>query len=296
MDLDLTGLRSIPAGRGARLSRTFRQLRRNYRLGLIGGSLLAIIVFVAVFAPVLAPASPNYQNIDVMLTGPSLHHPIGVDDLGRDVLSRLMYGARVSLIISVAASAVAGALGLLFGVISGYFGGWIDTVIMRIMDVIFAFPTLVLAIAIVGTLGPSLRNSILAISIVIIPRFARLSRAEVLKLRTSEFVLAAVTLGAASKRILARHILPNIIGIMIVQFSLSVATAILSEASLSFLGLGVQPPTPSWGSMLRAGYPFLSMAPWIAIAPGVTITLAVLGFTFVGDAVRDYLDPRLRVM
>lgn len=285
---------TLPGRVGRTRSQRARFVLSRYRLGMVGAILLILIIGCAVFAPILAPADPDVQNMDALLVGPSLDHPLGTDDLGRDVLSRLLYGARVSLLVGLVATAVATSIGVLLGLASGFIGGWLDSLIMRGVDIIFAFPTLVLAVAIVGALGPSLVNATIAVTIVTIPRFARLIRGEVLKLREYDYVIAAVTVGANSKRIIMRHIFPNTLGLIAVQFSLSIATAILNEASLSFLGLGVQPPTPSWGSMLKQGYPFLDMAVWLSMAPGFAITLTVLAFTFLGDAIRDYVDPRLR--
>jgi peptide/nickel transport system permease protein len=210
------------------------------------------------------------------------------------MLSRLIWGARVSLAVGLLSTAAATVLGVSMGLTAGYLGRWLDTVFMRTMDVVLAFPTLVLAVAIVGVLGPGIVNGAVAIAVVSVPRFTRLIRAETIRLKQLEYVQAAVALGGTGRRILVRHILPQTTGVLIVQFSLSVAAAILAEASLSFLGLGVQPPTPSWGGMLRAGYPFLDRAPWMAMSAGAAITLTVLACSLVGDALRDYLDPRLR--
>jgi peptide/nickel transport system permease protein len=210
------------------------------------------------------------------------------------MLSRLIWGARVSLAVGFLSTVVAALIGVSIGLAAGYLGKWIDLVAMRAIDVVLAFPTLVLAVAIVGVLGPGIVNGAVAIAVVTVPRFTRVVRAEAIRLKQLDFVLAAVALGAPSGRILVRHILPQATGVVVVQFSLSVAAAILAEASLSFLGLGVQPPTPSWGGMLRTGYPFLDRAPWMAIEAGLAITLTVLACSLLGDAIRDYLDPRLR--
>ena len=270
------------------------RLARDHRFGVVGALTLALIALAAIFALQLAPAPPEKQAIQIALEGPSAGHPLGTDDLGRDIASRLLYGARISLGVGIAATFIATVIGVAGGLVSGYVGGWAETVIMRAADVLLAFPTLVLAVAIVGVLGPSLPNATVAIAIAALPRFARIIRAETVRLKAAEFIEAAVAIGVRDREILIRHVLPNTAGLIAVQFALSVAAAILNEASLGFLGLGVQPPTPSWGSMLRAGYPFVLQAPWIAVSSGLAISITVLASTFVGDAIRDHLDPRLR--
>jgi peptide/nickel transport system permease protein len=284
-----------PVERQRTRSATLRVMAQRFKLGVIGGALLAAVVAVAVLAPVLPLASPEAQRISQSLQPPgAAGYVLGTDDLGRDMLSRLIWGARVSLAVGFLSTAAAALLGVSIGLAAGYLGKWVDLSAMRAMDVVLAFPTLVLAVAIVGVLGPGIVNGAVAIAVVTIPRFTRVVRAEAIRLKQLEFVLAAVALGVPSGRILVRHILPQTTGMVVVQFSLSVAAAILAEASLSFLGLGVQPPTPSWGGMLRTGYPFLDRAPWMAIEAGLAITLTVLACSLLGDAVRDYLDPRLR--
>jgi peptide/nickel transport system permease protein len=270
-------------------------MAQRFKLGVIGAALLAIVIALAVLAPVLPLASPEAQRISQSLQPPgAAGYVLGTDDLGRDMLSRLVWGARVSLAVGFLSTAAAALIGVSIGLAAGYLGKWIDLAAMRAMDVVLAFPTLVLAVAIVGELGPGIVNGGVAIAVVTIPRFTRVVRAEAMRLKQLEFVLAAVALGVPSGRILVRHILPQTTGVVVVQFSLSVAAAILAEASLSFLGLGVQPPTPSWGGMLRTGYPFLDRAPWMAVEAGLAITLTVLACSLLGDAIRDYLDPRLR--
>lgn len=261
---------------------------------MVGIGVLMFIALVAILAPLLPLAPPELQLIRIALEPPTAAHPLGTDDLGRDILSRLVYGARISAGVGFSATLIAMVVGVAAGLVSGYLGGWVDSVIMRSVDVLLAFPTLILAVAVVGVLGPSIENATLAIAIATLPRFARVVRADAVRLKATEFVEAAFSVGVPSRNIVLRHILPNAASLIIVQFALSFAAAILSEASLGFLGLGVQPPTPSWGSMLRAGYPFVADAPWIAVASGLTISVTVLAATLVGDAVRDYLDPRLR--
>ncbi|MDE3193961.1 MAG: ABC transporter permease [Chloroflexota bacterium] len=269
-------------------------LARLHPAGAVGAIVLLVIAFGAVFAPMLAIESPEKQQIAISLQAPSVAHPFGTDDLGRDVWSRLLYGGQVSLGVGFVSTILATVVGVVGGLISGYAGKWVDGAIMRATDVLLAFPTLILAVAIVGVLGPDLVNATIAIAIATLPRFTRIIRAETIRLRAAEFVEAAVSVGVPGRRIMFRHILPNTAGLIVVQFALSVAASILSEASLSFLGLGVRPPTPSWGSMLRAGYPFLALAPWISIASGLAVSVTVLASTLVGDAIRDHLDPRLR--
>ena len=263
------------------------------RLAAVGMGIVLVLVICAVLAPVISPYEPNRQQLLKALEAPSAEHWLGTDENGRDVLSRILYGARISLAAGIFSVSIALVLGVGSGLLSGYFGGRLDNLIMRSMDALLAFPTLVLALAITAALGPGLRNAMIAIGIVYTPLFARLTRGQVLSVREREFVEAARTLGAGHLRIMAQHILPNVMAPLIVQVSLSIALAILAEATLSFLGLGVQPPEPSWGSMVSRGKDYLDMAPWLAFAPGGAILLAVIGFNFLGDAIRDALDPRL---
>jgi peptide/nickel transport system permease protein len=267
---------------------------RRHALALLGVAIVASFFLVGALGLVASPYDPLKQDIAHTLEAPSRAHPLGTDDLGRDVLSRLIAGTTVSMLVSVISVSLAVAVGLVVGLACGYRRGWLDDVVMRVMDALYAFPTLILAIALVGALGPSLANAMLAISIVALPRFARLVRGQVLSVRELEYVQAARVAGARDVRIVAHHILPNVLGILAVQAALTTAFAILTESNLSFLGLGVRPPTPAWGSMLRLGYPFIELAPWLAIAPGAFITVTVLGFSLLGDGIRDLLDPRLR--
>jgi peptide/nickel transport system permease protein len=231
--------------------------------------------------------------LDALLP-PSRMHPLGTDEFGRDVLSRVVYGARASLQVGLFAILASSVLGTAIGQIAGYRGGRLDEVLMRIMDALLSFPALMLALVINTILGTSLTNAIIAIAIVTLPGFARLARGSTLAARERDFVEAARTLGAGDGRILGRHILPNILAPLIVNASNQVSAAIVTEGSLSFLGLGVQPPTPSWGSMLRSGYGYMDTSPWLALAPGLALMITVLGFNFLGDALQDALDPRLR--
>jgi ABC-type dipeptide/oligopeptide/nickel transport system permease subunit len=284
-------LPSAPARRAGALAGARRRVRRH-ALALLGATIVAGFMLVGLLAPWISPYDPLQQDVANLLEPPSPAHPLGRDDLGRDVLSRLIAGARVSLQVGVVSIALAVLVGLSAGLASGYWRGWLDDGLMRVMDALYAFPTLILAIALVGALGPSLVNAMLAISIVAMPRFARLVRGQVLSVREREFVQAARVIGAGDARILVRHVLPSVLGVLAVQAALATAFAIRTESNLSFLGMGVRPPTPSWGSMLRLGYPFLELAPWLALAPGAAITLAVLGFSLLGDGIRDILDPR----
>jgi ABC-type dipeptide/oligopeptide/nickel transport system permease subunit len=257
-------------------------------------ALLTLLIIAAVAAPLLAPDDPNEIDAFNTLHGPSAGHWLGVDENGRDVLSRLIYGTRVSLSVGLIAVGVALVVGVPLGLVSGYFGSWTDTVIMRLMDAILAFPSLILALAFVVLLGQGILQLMIAIGITSIPIYARLVRAQVLSLKTLDYVGAARSMGASTSRILFRHILPNTTAPIIVQGSLGIAFAILAEAGLSFLGLGVKPPAPAWGGMLQRAIPQIYRAPYLSIFPGLAIFLTVLALNNVGDALRDTLDPRLR--
>lgn len=270
------------------------------RLGKLGIAVISAFFLVAIFAPLIAPFDPRSQNTGVAggesRFSPSREHLLGRDDLGRDVLSRVIYGARVSMQVGILVVLVSSILGLIIGAISGFYGGWVDRIISGFLfNVFMSFPSLLLAIAMVAFLGPSLRNLILALSVIGWVGYARLIRGQVLKVREFDFVTAARAIGTSDWRIILRHILPNAIQPLIVQASLGMAGAVLSEASLSFLGLGVPPPTPSWGSMLNDARPFLRDAPHLLIFPGIAVMLTVLAFNFVGDALREYLDPKQKI-
>jgi ABC-type dipeptide/oligopeptide/nickel transport systems, permease components len=274
--------------------RTLKQtLLGNFAL-TAGAVITILIIVVALAAPLLAPYDPSVQDTSRRLEGPSHQHLLGLDDLGRDVLSRVLYGARVSLRVGFSVVILASLIGVTLGAISGYFGGWVDTIIMRLSDILLAFPGILLAIAFVAVLGPSLNNVIIALSVIGWVGYARLVRGQVLKVREIEFVMAAKALGARSHRVIIFHLLPNVINPVIVMATLGLAGAILSEAALSFLGLGVQPPTPSWGAMLSTGRRYLGLANHLAIFPGLAIMLAVMGFNFLGDGLVDALDPKYR--
>ena len=273
--------------------KTFKQLLRNFAFtsGLI---LTVFLIVVALAAPLLSPYDPNLQETSRRLEAPSKSHPLGLDDLGRDVLSRILWGARVSLRVGFSVVIIASLIGVTLGAISGYFGGIVDTLIMRLTDILLAFPGILLAIALVAVLGPSLNNVILALATIGWVGYARLVRGQVLKVREMEYVTAAKAIGAKSPRVIVRHVLPNVMNPVIVMATLGLAGAILSEAALSFLGLGVQPPTPSWGAMLTAGRRYLGLANHLAIFPGAAIMAAVMGLNFLGDGLIDALDPKYR--
>ena len=258
-----------------------------------GAVIIGVYLLAAASAPVLSPHDPLAMASRSLLVPPGGPFPLGTDQFGRDLLSRLLYGARVSLAVSFASVVLALAGGGAAGIASGYYGGPVDGLLMRVMDVIFAFPAVLLAIAIMAVAGTAVWTVIVAIGVVYTPQFARVSRAGVLATRGLEYVEAAAAMGAGARRILLRHILPNISAPLIVQTSLSLSLAILTESALSFLGLGTQPPTPSWGNMLAESRRFMALAPWTAVFPGATIATVVLGFNLLGDGLRDLLDPRL---
>jgi len=259
------------------------------RLGL---ALVVLTVAAALLAPVLTRHDSSAQTLALRLEGPSADHVLGLDELGRDVWSRLLAGARISLLVGLVVVGVSASIGLVVGAVAGYAGGVTDEVISRIIDVLLAFPGILLAIALVAVLGPSLTNVVLALTAIGWVGYARLVRGQVLKARELEFVQAARALGAGPARVLARHIIPTAIPALVVQATLGMAGAILAEAALSFLGLGVQPPTPSWGTMINGGRVHLIDAPHLTVFPGLAIALLVLGFNFLGDGLRDRLDPR----
>ena len=257
----------------------------------VGAAIVLIAILAAVFGPVLAPFDPAAQELPLRLAGPTGLHWFGLDELGRDIFARVLSGARISLMVGLVVVGVSATVGIALGAIAGYFGGRIDEVISRVIDILLAFPGLLLAIAMVAVLGPNLVNVVIALSLIGWVGYARLVRGQVLRAREFEFVQAARALGATTPRILARHIIPTALPAVTVQATLGMGGAILAEASLSFLGLGVQPPTPSWGTMLNYGRAHLLDAPHLTIFPGLAIAILVLGFNFLGDGLRDALDP-----
>ena len=264
----------------------------THRLGSVGLVVCLIVLVTALFAPWLAPYDPAASDYGAILSPPSSAYWFGTDDLGRDILSRIIWSSQVSLQVSLIAVSVAIVGGTIVGMISGYAGGWVDDIIMRIVDAMMAFPSLILALGIVAVLGPSLTNAMIAIAIVNIPHVSRLVRAQVLAVRHMDFVMAARGIGAGRFRIMLRHIWPSVAGNVLVYASLSAAGALITESSLSFLGLGVQPPTPSWGSMLSSGMQYWN-AWWMSVFPGSALFIVALGFNFLGDGLRDALDSRI---
>ena len=282
----------VAAVRSARRAWLIGALRRT-PVAVIGGVIVAVVIGVALTAPMLAPYQPAAQIAKpLLLPGPDFL--AGTDEFGRDELSRLMHGARVSLYVGVLAVLLALALGGTSGIVAGFHGGFVDDATMRVMDIILSMPPLVLAITITAVLGPSLTNVMLAIGLVYAPTFARVARGPTLAVVQRPYIEAARAIGASSPRIVVRHVLPNVAAPILVQATVSLSTAILTEAALSFLGLGTQPPTPSWGLMLSAARQYMLIDPWIAVLPGSAIALTVLGFNLLGDGLRDILDPQMR--
>jgi peptide/nickel transport system permease protein len=274
---------------------TLSLLARN-RTALIAAIVLLAIVVVAIFDETFAPQGANEQDIDNRLEGPSWSHLFGTDDLGRDILSRVILGASVSLKVGFLSVGLAMLGGTVIGLVAGFYGRWVDDTLMRFMDMLFAFPAVLLAIAILAIRGPGTSNTIIAIAIVYVPIFARVTRASVLGVREEVYVRASRSVGASDFRLITRHVLPNAAPPIIVQASISLAFAVLAEAALSFLGLGTQPPNPSWGLMLAEGRGYIDLAWWLAFFPGMAIVITVLCFNLLGDGLRDVLDPRQRTL
>lgn len=262
------------------------------RLAGFGALIIAGLLISALLASFVAPYDPIKSNLRERLEGPSTTHLFGTDDLGRDIFSRILYGTRISLKVGLVSVSISTTIGVFLGLFAGYLGGWVDTVVMRLMDVMFAFPAVLLAIAIMAVLGQSTTNVMIAVGIVYIPIFARITRGSVLAVRQQDFIEAARCIGLRDLNIIFKHILPNALDAVIVQVSLATAFAILAEAALSFLGLGTQPPEPSWGSMLSFGREYMLEAPWWTVFPGLAIFLTVLSLHLIGDGLRDALDPR----
>ena len=273
-------------------SRVFKKLMHS-PLAVFGMAVLSLNIFIAIFYEFLAPYAYNATNYANPYAPPGAVHLFGTDELGRDVLSRVMYGSRVAIIVGVVTVLIALIAGVILGLISGYFRGKLDSVITSVLDAIWAFPTLILALAITAVLGPGIRNIIIAIGIVYTPGFARIVRSMTLSVREMEYVKGARAIGLNDFEIITRYIFPNVFSVIIVQTSLNGAQAILAEATLSFLGLGILPPAASWGTMLKTGYAYLSFAPWMSIFPGIAIFIMILGLNFLGDGLRDALDVRI---
>ncbi len=280
----------VPPTRSER-SRIWRRFVR-YRPGLVGLTVIGLLVILAIFAPLIAPYEPDAVDTSLRGASPSAEHWLGNDDIGRDILSRIIYGARIALIVGIGATAIAVTIGVTVGATAGYFGGRVDFMLSRLVDTLMSFPLLALLLTLSAVFGPSLRNVVVVIGLTVWASYARLVRAEVLSLRERDFILAARASGAGDRRIIFRHIVPNALGPVIVIASLAIGGIIILESALSFLGLGVSRPTASWGTMLSDGREFIRNYPHIAIAPGIAITITVLSFNLVGDGLRDALDPR----
>ena len=286
----------IKAGKNIHLKKLKEDCRRfifTQKIGFASLLIILIVFAVAIFAPVIAPFDPVSQDRTAFLAAPSSQHVMGTDDLGRDVFSRLIFGARISLLVGIATVGISVVFGTLIGMISGYFGGFVDMVIQRIMDAIMSIPALILALFIAALLGPAIQNVIIALVIIETPRFARIVRGEMMRIRESNYVEASRSVGAGSFRIIMRHGLPNMMAPIIVMASLAFGQTIIAEASLSFLGIGTPPPNPSWGLMLSDASRYMESAPWLVLFPGLALCVLVLAFNLFGDALRDFLDPKM---
>jgi peptide/nickel transport system permease protein len=274
-------------------SRTLHYLIKN-RLAVLGGLLVLLVFILSIFAPLLSPYDPSVIDVKNILIGPTFSHPLGTDDLGRDVLSRMLWGGRISLEVGFVAVGIATIIGVLLGSLAGYYGGWTDSIIMRSVDIMLSIPTIFLILAVIAVLQPSISNIMIVIGLTSWMEPARLIRAEFISIKEREFVLAARAIGAKDTRIMLRHILPNGLSPILVSATMGIGAAILVESGLSFLGLGVQPPTPSWGSLLSSGKDNIEIAWWLSAFPGIAILLTVLGYNLLGEGIRDALDPRQR--
>jgi peptide/nickel transport system permease protein/oligopeptide transport system permease protein len=275
------------------ISRIFKVMFGR-KVVLFGTIIILILILTAIFAPIISPYAPNEINIGARLAQPSEAHLLGTDELGRDLISRIIYGSQISIIVGVVAVLIAGILGMGLGLIAGYFGGWLQTIIMRFIDALMAIPGLILMLAIAAVLGGGLKNVLISLGIAMMPGYCRLMCGQILALKERDFVMAADIIGASNIRIMLRHLLPNSFPPLIIMLTLSLGSSILAEASLSFLGIGIAPPTATWGTIVSVGYMYLLTNPLLSIAPGVAIFLVVLAFNLVGDGLRDALDPRLR--
>ncbi|TSI10869.1 nickel transporter permease [Lysinibacillus sp. BW-2-10] len=275
----------------------WKEAWRSFKKGkaaLVGAAIVLFFIFLAVFGPLFVPQGINDQNLSARLLPPSSEYWFGTDDFGRDIFSRIVHGARISLAVGFLSVILSAVVGSFLGMIAGYYGRWIDTIISRIFDIMLAFPSILLAIAIVSILGPSLQNALIAIAIINIPNFGRLIRSKVLSVKEEEYIVAARAIGMKDARILFRHVLPNSLSPVIVQGTLAIATAIIEAAALSFLGLGATAPQPEWGKMLSDARIHIMTAPWTILFPGIAIMLTVLGFNLMGDGLRDALDPKMK--
>jgi peptide/nickel transport system permease protein len=271
----------------------WKSFKKN-KFALVGAGIVVFFIIIAILAPVIAPYGVNEQVLSNRNAPPSADHWFGTDDFGRDILSRVMFGSRISLWVGFVAVMGSIVIGCFLGIIAGYYGRWIDTLISRIFDIMLAFPSILLAIAVVAVLGPSLQNALIAIALINVPNFGRLIRSKVLSVKQEEYIMAAKAIGMSDARILFHHVLPNSLAPIIVQGTLAIATAIIEAAALGFLGVGAQPPEPEWGKMLADSRQYIIQAPWTVLFPGVAIMLTVLGFNLMGDGLRDALDPRMK--
>lgn len=274
--------------------RTFYKKLAKNKAAMAGAFIIIFVILMGIFAPLLATHDPNTTNVMNKLQGPSAEHYLGTDDVGRDIFSRLLFGARISLGIGFVSTILGAIVGVTLGIVSGYYGRWVDSLIMRICDVLLAFPGILLALAIVSVLGASTRNVIIAVAFYAIPSFARIVRGSTLSVKKLEYIDAIKAMGAKDFRIIFKHILPNIMSPIIVQATLYIASAIITASALSFLGMGTRPPTPEWGAMLSQGRSYIAQAPHITLFPGLVILLVVIGFNLMGDGLRDALDPKAK--
>jgi peptide/nickel transport system permease protein len=294
----VAGAVALPATRPAHHERqALRALQRllRHRAALVGLGMVLTVAFAAVVGPTIAPYDPADMGVGPSLAAPTLKHLMGTDTFGRDIFSRVLHGAQLSLMVGLVAVLIEASVGVFLGLVAGYYGGWIDGVLMRVIDVLLAFPGILLALAIVSVLGISLTNLMIAVGIGGIPSFARLIRGSTLTVKQNLYVTVARSIGAGDTAVIARHILPNVVSPIIVYATLRIAFAIIATSSLSFLGLGAKPPSPEWGVMLSDGREFLRVAPWVTTFPGLAIMISVMGINLLGDGLRDVLDPRLRV-
>ncbi len=283
-------IKNLKRKKSSQMSLVWSRFKKN-RLALVGFIIVSIVIFIAVFAPLLTPFDPLATDPINRLQGPSKEHWLGTDELGRDVLSRLFYGSRIALQIGVLIILFEGAIGILLGVVSGFFGGFVDSLIMRIVDILRSFPVIILAMAVAGILGQGVVNVVIALGLVGWTTYARMVRSKILSIKEMDYVEAAYSIGESRFSVVMRYILPNAVSTAIIMICIMMPTALIASATLSFLGVGVQPPSPAWGSMISAGRDYLLKAPWISTSAGLAIMFTVLGFNFIGDGLRDALDP-----
>jgi peptide/nickel transport system permease protein len=293
-EIGISGAASIiTSPRSSELRRVMKVMFGRWVV-IVGAIIIVAILIMAIFAPLLAPYDPDEQNLETFLQQPSSSHLLGTDELGRDTLSRVIFGSRISLIVGLVGVALAGTFGTILGLVAGYFSGWVGTVIMRFIDALLAFPPLVLMLGIAAVLGGGLTNVLIALGIAMMPTYCRLMYGQAITTKQNDYILASRTLGASNLRIMLRHILPNTFAPLLVLATMNLGTAILMEASLSYLGIGIGPPASVWGNMVAKGYLYITEVPMLSFAPGLAILLVVLSFNMVGDGLRDALDPRLR--